>query len=353
VSGRASALAAAVPGPLTERRQQVLADGAAQVVEGALLDRLANAVLGDQPGGAPPWYSRAADDPKSLEHPRHLRMMWEAVGEVSSVLSLLAFLAAVIVGYLRRRLRHREELIRSAADADRGRLAQTILDRVSVDTANLTRQQRYELVHEVLRRRSERLKWGLLTFAVLFLVSAGLGAYAFVSEQQLPVYSVRIMPIGPGGQPIAGTTIETSIPAVRKRVEDGWEIELPASALPADRRLDVWVRKEDDFLHGHAQLRLANDLRPGLRVELQKELARVAGLVVDEADRPVEGARVFVVGRPGAAYWTGGDGQFSLAAHAAEGETVHLRADKPGYRPAEEYPYGGERSVRITLRELQ
>lgn len=279
--------------------------------------------------------------------------MWEAVGQVSSVFSLLAFLAAVIVGFLRHRLRHREELIRSAVDADRGRLAQTILDRVSVDTANLTRQQRYELAHEVMRRRSERLKWGLLSFTLLFLVSAGLGAYALVSARQPSIYSVRVMPIGPGGQPIAGTTIDTSIPTVTKRVEDGWEIEIPASALPAGRRLDVWVRKEDDFLHGHAQLRLADDLRPGLRVELQKELATVAGLVVDEADRPVEDARVFVVGHPGAAYRTGGDGQFSLAAHAAEGEIVHLRADKPGYRPAEEYPYGGERSVRITLKELQ
>lgn len=281
--------------------------------------------------------------------------MWETIGQVTSIFSLTAFIAAVIAAVLNRQLKNREQLIKSAPEADRQQLIEAVLDRFSVDTANLTREQRYHLAQEVIRRRSERLRWGLMTFAILFVVSILVGVYAFVIVDQGSgerFYTVRVIPVAPGGQPSPNTSIEVSVDALVKQVGKSWELEIPPSKLPPDRQVEIWLREDTAFLTGHASLTLDEARQERVRIELEKDHVDVGGLLVDENNQPLKGARVIVLGYPNETFETGSDGQFLLDAHAADGEVVHLRAEKQGYQPAEEYPYAGERSVRMTLDKL-
>ncbi|MCP3963604.1 MAG: TIR domain-containing protein [bacterium] len=186
---------------------------------------------------------------------------------------------------------------------------------------------------------------------------AGLGlwwsnpAHETHTPQKDRVYQVRIIALSPDGQPLDGTEIETSVSAETQRVSSGWEVEIPPVKLPQDRTITVWITKKSAYLKGAATITLGSDFRPRLDVRLKKTASTLAGLVVDEENRPLTRAHVFVIGQLSESTWTLSDGQFALDVSTSEGEITHLRAEKQGYQPAEEYPYAGDLSVRIMLRK--
>jgi hypothetical protein len=104
--------------------------------------------------------------------------MWEAIGSVSSGLSLAAFLAAAIVTLLRRRLVHKEKLITSAPENERALLVQSALDSYSINTRDLTKQQRYELLLEQIKQRERRFKITASVIVILAVLFTALAAYA-------------------------------------------------------------------------------------------------------------------------------------------------------------------------------
>ena len=104
--------------------------------------------------------------------------MWEAIGSVSSGLALAAFIVAAAVALLRRRLLHKENLIKSAPETERSSLVQAALDSYSIDTTDLTKQQRYDLIMEQIRQRARRFRITSVVIVILAFLAAGLAAYA-------------------------------------------------------------------------------------------------------------------------------------------------------------------------------
>lgn len=103
--------------------------------------------------------------------------MWEAIGSVSSGLALAAFIVAAAVTLLRRRLLHKENLIKSAPETERSSLVQAALDSYSIDTTDLTKQQRYDLVMEQIRQRARRFRITSVVIVILAFLAAALAAY--------------------------------------------------------------------------------------------------------------------------------------------------------------------------------
>ena len=91
---------------------------------------------------------------------------------VSSIFTLVAFLAAAVVWSYRRRLMQMERLAKLAPEEDRRQVIEMILDRVSVDTSNLTRQQRYDLALRLIENRTHRFK----TLSVIVIIVAVVAA---------------------------------------------------------------------------------------------------------------------------------------------------------------------------------
>jgi len=85
----------------------------------------------------------------------------------------------------------------------------------------------------------------------------------------------------------------------------------------------------------------------------QDTSALVLGIVTDESNQPVEGARVQVVGYDAEAAVTKAGGGFSLPAHKANGQQVQIFAFKEGYAASPpEWHQAGDHPVTIVLRKI-
>lgn len=272
--------------------------------------------------------------------------MWSVIGQVTSVLSLLAFVTAAVVGYLRRRLRHREQLLKSVPEAQRAGLVEAALDRMALDTDKLTQPQRLELALALLHRRGERFRLALMTSASVFLLTAALAVFGFLKAPDR-LYRVRVTVLDLTGQPTDGARIRSSATGVVKQVDGGAEIEIAAVHRPSDGRIEIWATK-DHGLSGHTPLILGEDFYPTVSVQLEKEETDVRGRVQDTAGHSLAGARVQVVGYEDKVI-TGEDGHFVLPAHVAEGEEVHLRVECEGFAPEDFWPLAGRSGIPLRL----
>jgi hypothetical protein len=108
--------------------------------------------------------------------------MFEAIKYVTGGLTLVAFIAAVVAALIRTSLKQKEGLIRSATDARRNELVDTALEGFRVDTADLTKRQKYELLTARMVLREGRLT-KLLYFGLVIAIVAGIG-YLWLSKSQ-------------------------------------------------------------------------------------------------------------------------------------------------------------------------
>lgn len=184
--------------------------------------------------------------------------------------------------------------------------------------------------------------------------SGGLGAFAlllFLWPKIVPaagpeLYRLRVTVLEKG-QPVEDAEVRSSVGGEKKKVEGGWELDVPAGILPADRKVTVYADK--DFSHGRREVILDKDLQPAVTVELKADLsAKVFGRVQDGKGRSVEGARVWVERYAAEAVTTGPGGEFNLAAHAAPKQTVRLHFKKGDLEPpSQDEPAG--KSVTLLL----
>jgi hypothetical protein len=106
-------------------------------------------------------------------------MIWEAVKYVTGGLSLAAFLAAVIAYIHRTQARSQERLLKAFSD-DTGRIeaVKRTLEYFDVDTAGLTKEQRYDLALAQIHARARRYTIAAIVICVLAAMFAGLCSYA-------------------------------------------------------------------------------------------------------------------------------------------------------------------------------
>jgi hypothetical protein len=193
-------------------------------------------------------------------------------------------------------------------------------------------------------KAAENLFWPVaLVICVLGLAPTFANIYLVNST-----YRVRVVAVDEHDRPLSGVTVGTSTFNQTMTTEKGVaEIAIPRANMPADGRITIDASLPSAFLQGRADITLANEMNPSVRIQLRTIASTVTGLVEDGYKRALPGATVVVVG--GESGETGKDGSFTLKAHAAEGQTVPLHVEKPGYKPVDLHTLAGPTPVVIPL----
>src|SRR5580700_10050679 len=99
-------------------------------------------------------------------------MPWEAIKYVSSGVTLVAFIAAIVLAIYRRTLLSRERLIELAPADERAQLVKSTLQEFfDVKTDRLSEDHAYDLAMEQIRARSRRYLINALIFLAILVCS--------------------------------------------------------------------------------------------------------------------------------------------------------------------------------------
>ena len=193
--------------------------------------------------------------------------------------------------------------------------------------------------------------WGVVVI-ICVLGIMPIAAHTYLESQRmklLTIYRVRVMVLDPKGVPVSGATLRTTASNETATTFQGIaEIAIPKGSLPVDGKVTIYADLDSAYLHGHTDLQLTDDPNPSTKIELRYEgNAIVIGLVEDDSGRVVPAAAVAVLG--GESGVTSRDGTFTLKTSAAVGQLVRLHAEKPGYKPVDQYHPAGPEPVTIVL----
>jgi len=192
-----------------------------------------------------------------------------------------------------------------------------------------------------IKKRQSRVTWFLVA-VILLLGLAPLASSVYLQSRGL--YIVRVFVLGIDKQPIddPSVSVTSSDGGEPKEVQGGWEFDIPPQSRPADRKLKLFAAVKNAFLKGNSTLILDKDYFPTAEIQLAQDTsAMVRGIVIDEHRRSVAGAQVSVAGYSDIAV-TDKMGNFVLSAHAADGQMVHLRAQKDQMAADMSAPAGNE-----------
>jgi len=205
------------------------------------------------------------------------------------------------------------------------------------------------LVVKIRGKKIPSIAWGVIV-AVLFLAITPMIAPLYLNTYG--IYRARTIVLDENGMPTNEAKVVCSVGGEGKKVEGGWECDIPSKTKPADGKMQVYGSVPDAYLTGHAELELKEDYSPVVTIKLGKDTsAKVMGMVVDENQVPLEGVQVGVVGFESEAVTTQRAGNFFLPAHKANGQQVRLYAIKDGYFALPEWHQAGDFAVTIMLRK--
>ncbi len=198
-----------------------------------------------------------------------------------------------------------------------------------------------------IKKRQSRNTW-LLAAVVLILGLAPLLSSTYLQSRGL--YRVRVVVLGTDKLPDNDAQVISSNGGEPKKIQGGWEFDIPPQSRPADGKLKLFASEKNAFLAGSSTLVLGKDYFPTVEIQLDRDTsATVRGDVIDEHRRSVPGAHVSIPGYPDVAT-TDEMGNFVLPAHAADGQMVHLRAQKDK-STADMSAAAGNTPVELILRQ--
>jgi hypothetical protein len=192
-----------------------------------------------------------------------------------------------------------------------------------------------------VKKRQSRITWFLVAVVLLLGVTPLLSS-AYLQSRGL--YVVRVLVLGIDKQPIddPSVSVTSSNGGEPKKVKGGWEFDIPPQSRPTDGKLKLFASLKNAFLTGNSTLVLDKDYFPSAEIELARDTsATVRGVVVDEHRKSVAGAQVSIAGYSDIAV-TDKMGNFVLPAHGADGQMVHLRAQKDQMTADVSAPAGNE-----------
>ena len=197
-----------------------------------------------------------------------------------------------------------------------------------------------------IKKRQSLITW-FLTTIVLILGLAPLLSFTYLQSRGL--YRVRAVVLGTDKLPDNDAQVISSNGGEPKKVEGGWEFDIPPQSRPADGKLKLFASEKNAFLAGSSTLALDKDYFPTVEIQLDRDTsATVRGDVIDEHRRSITGARVSIPGYSDVAV-TDEMGNFILPAHAADGQMVRLRAQKDQLTADVSVP-AGNAPVELILR---
>ncbi|MDB5583744.1 MAG: hypothetical protein JWR80_8920 [Bradyrhizobium sp.] len=162
-------------------------------------------------------------------------------------------------------------------------------------------------------------------------------------------YLVRVTTLNPGGMPIEGAKVHTTVSNETSTATDGSAtFAIPEQSLPDDRKIVVFANA--GTLNGRQGTELRDSVNVSVTLRLAPDLSGSAsGLVEDDQGNPIAGAQVALVG--GKTATTDQGGQFRLDNIGAAGEQVRLHTSKQGFSPNDDYyQLGSGATIQLTRR---
>jgi hypothetical protein len=205
------------------------------------------------------------------------------------------------------------------------------------------------VVYLLVKRRGTIPGLAWITIWILILAPIVVSAYSTISRTNM--YRIRVTVVGAQGVPVEEAMVWSSAGGEPKKVSGGWEFDVPMASRPADGKITFFASVPSAFLSGDRELELGNDYNPTVVLKLYTpQSASVRGMVIDDNGKAIVGAMVTVAGIEGEGALTDSDGNFSLAAHAANGQQVLLHVEKKGYAPTSQYHPSGPDPATIMLK---
>jgi hypothetical protein len=176
-----------------------------------------------------------------------------------------------------------------------------------------------------IKAKKPQIAW-LLAAALLVLGLSPLVAATFLASRG--VYHIRVVVLGPDGQPVQQAEVNSSAGGELKQASGNWEFDLAQQARPSSSQIAFYASVKDAYLAGNSSLALKEDYFPSVTVQLQPlPSVYIRGTAVDEGGKSVSGAHIAVSGYSDIAT-TDEMGNFSLPSHHADGQLVSVRAEK-------------------------
>src|SRR5579859_7840698 len=206
------------------------------------------------------------------------------------------------------------------------------------------------LASKMKGRKVPAVAWWVVT-AIVVIALAPIVAPAYLNSYG--IYRVRVVVLDERKIPTNDAKVTCSVGGEVKKVEGGWECDIPSKTKPVDGKMQAYARIDEAFLTGNSELELKDDYSPVATIQLVPDTsALVLGIVTDDNNQPVEGARVGVVGYDSEGTVTKTGGGFSLSAHKAKGQQVQIFVFKEGYAAnPPEWHQAGDHPVTIVLRK--
>jgi len=196
-----------------------------------------------------------------------------------------------------------------------------------------------------IKKRQSRIPW-LLAAAVPLLGLAPLLSSTYLQSRGL--YIVRVFVLGLDKQPVEDARVTSSNGGEAKKIQGGWEFDIPPQSRPVGGKLKLFASEKNAFLAGNSTVALDKDYFPAVEIQLEQDTSAVVrGVVIDAHGRSVAGARVSIPGYTDVAV-TDEMGNFVLPAHAADGQIVQVRAQKNQLVGTLSVPVG--RSVELVVK---
>jgi hypothetical protein len=207
------------------------------------------------------------------------------------------------------------------------------------------------LATKLTGRKVPAFMWWVVA-AIVIIALAPIIAPAYLNSYG--IYRVRVVVLDDRKMPTNDAKVTCSVGGEVKKVEGGWECDIPSKTKPTDGKIQAYARIDDAFLVGRAEVELKDDYSPVATLQLAQDTsALVLGIVTDQSNQPIESARVQVVGYDAEAVTTKVGGGFSLPAHKANGQQVQIFAYKEGYAASPpEWHQAGDHPVTIVLRKI-
>jgi len=202
------------------------------------------------------------------------------------------------------------------------------------------------------RGKVNPIAWGVVAAIILLGLVPIVGSLYLQARQDegSAIYRVRVVVVGADGVPSNDARVWSSMGGETKKVDGGWQFDIPAKTKPADGKLTVYAEVNSAFEKGQKEVMLASDFNPSITVPLARDISAVVrGQVLDASGRAIAGARVNVSGFGQESVTTQADGGFVLPAHAAKGQQVQLHAEKAGYAAVDQGHPAGITAVTIVL----
>src|SRR5918911_1154592 len=129
---------------------------------------------------------------------------WEAIKYVSSGITLVAFIIAIAAWIYRTKILERERTIRLAPENERRVLVERTLEFFSIDTAGLSRQQKYNLAIKQIQARAARFRLVAFVIIIIAFLTTGVSIFAIWRVPESPKPKPDLIP--------TSTPIPTPIP---------------------------------------------------------------------------------------------------------------------------------------------